>query len=180
MLQQRKFPCPSCGFRVFEEPSGSYGLCPICSWEDDPGQLSKPWLRGGTNASSLKEYQDHILLKIPIGIELHDGFLRDRLWRPLSPSEWQHPDSNEDGKSIHGKLVFEMYSGYYWLKRSKLLKPNVNTTIQSTSSPTHHYEVVGPKRMNLGTMQTTFGGFSREHLDLTVSNDPDGICPAEP
>ena len=42
------------------------------------------------------------------------------------------------------------------------------------------YEVVDPKRMNLGTMQTPFGGFSREHLDLTVSNDPDGRGPAKP
>jgi hypothetical protein len=33
------YPCPCCGHVVFDEPPGSYSICPICFWEDDLVQL---------------------------------------------------------------------------------------------------------------------------------------------
>jgi len=30
------YPCPCCGYLVFTEPPGSYDICSICFWEDDP------------------------------------------------------------------------------------------------------------------------------------------------
>jgi rubredoxin len=35
----KRFPCPSCGYLVFDEPPGSDNICPICFWEDALSQL---------------------------------------------------------------------------------------------------------------------------------------------
>ncbi|MFB7475210.1 CPCC family cysteine-rich protein [Kitasatospora sp. NPDC056184] len=40
-----KCPCTCCGHLVFEAADGwpgSYGICPVCSWEDDPERLLRP------------------------------------------------------------------------------------------------------------------------------------------
>lgn len=49
--------CPCCGYVVFDEPPGSYAICPICFWEDDHVQLRFPTLAGGANKVSLIESQ---------------------------------------------------------------------------------------------------------------------------
>lgn len=51
------FPCPCCGYLTFGEPAGSYEICPICYWEDDPVQLRRPERGGGANRPSLVEAQ---------------------------------------------------------------------------------------------------------------------------
>jgi hypothetical protein len=43
------YPCPACGFEVFDDAPGSYDLCPVCDWEDDGVQLRYPSMRGGAN-----------------------------------------------------------------------------------------------------------------------------------
>jgi hypothetical protein len=55
--EMRRYPCPCCGYLVFEEEPGSYDICPICFWEDDLSQLR--WLdsAGGANRPSLIEAQ---------------------------------------------------------------------------------------------------------------------------
>ena len=45
------FPCPCCGYMVFEEPPGSYEICPICFWEDDPSQLRFQRTTGANHVS---------------------------------------------------------------------------------------------------------------------------------
>lgn len=45
-----KYKCPCCGYYTFDErPSGSYDICPVCFWEDDPVQLDDPSYEGGEN-----------------------------------------------------------------------------------------------------------------------------------
>lgn len=35
-----KHKCPCCGYYTFDEkPSGTYDICEVCFWEDDPIQL---------------------------------------------------------------------------------------------------------------------------------------------
>ena len=56
MIQQRKFPCPSCGFLTLdEEPPGTFAICPVCGWEDDNVQFHDPSYSGGANPVSLEE-----------------------------------------------------------------------------------------------------------------------------
>ncbi|MBR7827436.1 hypothetical protein KDK95_14050 [Actinospica sp. MGRD01-02] len=53
------FPCPCCGYLVFDEPPGSYEICPVCIWEDDLVQLRWPSYTGGANKPSLIDAQQN-------------------------------------------------------------------------------------------------------------------------
>ncbi len=58
MPEENKWPCPCCGYLVFDEPPGSYDICPVCFWEDDLSQLR--FMRtGGANHVSLIEAQQN-------------------------------------------------------------------------------------------------------------------------
>jgi cysteine-rich CPCC protein len=49
-----RYACPCCDFLTFTEaPSGSYDICPVCGWEDDPVQFRDPEFAGGANDPSL-------------------------------------------------------------------------------------------------------------------------------
>ena len=48
------FPCPCCSNLTICEP-GSYEICRICGWEDDPVQSDDPSYAGGANKISLDE-----------------------------------------------------------------------------------------------------------------------------
>lgn len=55
------YKCPCCGNYSLDDPPGSYDICEICGWEDDPLQSKSPDLEGGANSISLnqakKEYE---------------------------------------------------------------------------------------------------------------------------
>jgi len=56
------FACPCCGFKTFgKQPNGSYDICPVCFWEDDPIQLDDPNYEGGANRVSLKQGQRNFI-----------------------------------------------------------------------------------------------------------------------
>lgn len=51
-------PCPCCGYLTFgEDCPGSFDICPVCFWEDDPIQFTDPTYKGGANNVSLEEAQ---------------------------------------------------------------------------------------------------------------------------
>jgi len=57
--QAQRFACPCCGFLTLsEEPPGTFGLCEVCWWEDDPVQFADPGYEGGANAPSLSQAQE--------------------------------------------------------------------------------------------------------------------------
>jgi hypothetical protein len=45
-------PCPCCGSLTLSK-MGSYEVCTVCSWEDDPVQSADPDYEGGANPESL-------------------------------------------------------------------------------------------------------------------------------
>ncbi|HEY4057855.1 MAG TPA: CPCC family cysteine-rich protein [Kofleriaceae bacterium] len=49
-----RLACACCGFLTMSEP-GSYDICPVCWWEDDPTQNANAELRRGANAVCLRE-----------------------------------------------------------------------------------------------------------------------------
>jgi len=52
------FACPCCGYKTFSErQNGTYDICPVCFWEDDPIQLADPDYEGGANRVSLRQGQ---------------------------------------------------------------------------------------------------------------------------
>ena len=53
-MVKRKYPCPCCGFLTLEEePPGTFDICPVCFWEDDPVQFENPDYPFGANRVSL-------------------------------------------------------------------------------------------------------------------------------
>ncbi|TAG91804.1 MAG: hypothetical protein EAZ20_03055 [Bacteroidetes bacterium] len=61
-MTNSKFACPCCGHKTFtEQPNGTYIICPVCFWEDDPIQLNNPDYEGGANKISLKQAQKNFI-----------------------------------------------------------------------------------------------------------------------
>ena len=49
-----KYACPCCGYYTYDhKPNGTYEICEVCFWEDDPIQLKDPYYAGGANRVSL-------------------------------------------------------------------------------------------------------------------------------
>lgn len=63
ILEQHKFPCPCCGYRVFAMMPGFNQLCPICGWEDCLDQLRFPLMAGAANHVSLMEAQQNYAMR---------------------------------------------------------------------------------------------------------------------
>jgi hypothetical protein len=55
-----KHICPICGETEFES-EGSFDICEVCGWEDDPVGLLYPDEVGGPNPYSLNEYKEKYL-----------------------------------------------------------------------------------------------------------------------
>ena len=56
------YTCFCCGFKTLtEQPPGSFEICPVCFWEDDPAQAANPSLAGGANKVSLSEARQNFL-----------------------------------------------------------------------------------------------------------------------
>src|SRR5262245_15263143 len=90
VLMSLKYPCPCCGYLVFDKSPGHYHICPICFWEDDLSQLRFPRMSGGANRVSLFEAQQNYLrvgvseLQFRSEVRAAEATdLRDQQWRPI-------------------------------------------------------------------------------------------------
>lgn len=78
---------------MFGEPPGSYDICPVCFWEDDPVQLRWPGLDGGANRPSLVDAQANYArtgavearLLVHVRAATADEPL-EPAWRPIDPA----------------------------------------------------------------------------------------------
>lgn len=52
-----KCVCACCGYRTLDR-EGSFDICPVCWWEDDPAQRKDPEFAGGANAKSLRQARE--------------------------------------------------------------------------------------------------------------------------
>jgi hypothetical protein len=54
----QRFPCSCCGYlTMVRKPGGTFDLCPVCFWEDDPIQIEDHDCEGGANIVSLRQAQ---------------------------------------------------------------------------------------------------------------------------
>ncbi len=118
-VEELLYPCPSCGFQVFDEPTGSYDICPICGWEDDHVQLKYPLMRGGANGGSLLDYQQEILKKIPAEIKESDGYFRGSDWRPLRSEDYSDQENIPKNGLGYFLSATECEPSYYWKQDKK-------------------------------------------------------------
>jgi hypothetical protein len=58
-MSEQHFACPCCGhYTLDEEPTGTYLICEVCRWEDDPVQFEEHDFEGGANGPSLNQARE--------------------------------------------------------------------------------------------------------------------------
>jgi hypothetical protein len=115
-------PCPCCGFLTLEGEYGSYAICPVCDWEDDPVQLANFTSEGGANKKSLVQAQQTAVEKYPVHVQLAGGLRRSTSWRQVLPSETEAANRKKEAKHWHTTAVlFE--SEAYWHKAASWHQP---------------------------------------------------------
>ncbi|HEX9626610.1 MAG TPA: CPCC family cysteine-rich protein [Acidiferrobacterales bacterium] len=125
-MNDRKFPCPCCGYRVFHYQPGHHEKCPICLWEDDLAQLRFPRMPGSANTVSLEQGQHNFEsfgsaerrniagARAPV-----EGEERDASWRPLDPArdnveEPQRGIDYADTYPLNDTTVLYYWRDTYW------------------------------------------------------------------
>ncbi|WGL51639.1 CPCC family cysteine-rich protein [Nocardioides sp. BP30] len=112
----RRFPCPCCGHLTLPEGPGDFGLCPVCFWEDDPGQLRRPLSPVGANGISLAEAQQSYrrlgamsrTFQSRVRAPRPDEPL-DAGWRPFDPAvDGNAPELDGDRWPVNPEAL------YYW------------------------------------------------------------------
>jgi hypothetical protein len=126
---EAKFPCPVCGYLVFDMQPGSHHRCPICCWEDNLVQLRFPLMPGGPNSVSLEKAQ-HNFAEFGAAERRHAGMgrrpvgeHRDSAWRPLDPERdnVEQPARGidySDSYPTRDTTVLYYWSDHYWRRVS--------------------------------------------------------------
>ena len=113
-----KLTCPCCGFRTIgDDAYGSYDICPVCGWKDDPVQRANPCSRGGANKESLHECQMAVASWTK---ERMAAFERDSDWRPLNEEEvaYFEAETKKEHWTFRGKTAPELA---YWRQPQKIV-----------------------------------------------------------
>lgn len=108
------YPCPACGFEVFDEPSGSYETCPACGWEDDAVQLRFPNLQHGSNEGSLWQWQQAAIRNYPLDLKTFETYQRCPDWRPLTPYDCGDSRDQPLTGSDYLDVAAKDAPDYYW------------------------------------------------------------------
>jgi hypothetical protein len=95
IIQSNKdlFTCPCCGYKTIEEQTpGTYLICTVCGWEDDPLQFDNPdYTEGANGGMSLREWQKDFYKVEPDKKLLFKNLIKpekywyefDESWKPL-------------------------------------------------------------------------------------------------
>src|SRR3954453_3538105 len=103
------YSCPCCGYLVFDEPPGSYEICPICFWDYDIVQLAFPDMTGGANKYSLiggqQNYKRFAACEERVKGSVrspNESEIRDAQWRPLKTQldRYLHWGNRDDRRAL--------------------------------------------------------------------------------
>jgi len=90
---------------MFSDPPGSFEICSICNWEDDPLQLRVPTLAGGANTLSLFEAQTRYFERTPLTSKGPEQLRRAKAWRRLQIDDLPTKECSTPSDG---------YARYYW------------------------------------------------------------------
>lgn len=113
------FPCPCCGYLVFDEPPGSYSICPICYWEDDLSQL-RFVDTGGANIPLIeaqKNFKNFGAIESRFAKNVRAPLPSDKKepnWRPIDLSK--DLEKRVPGKDYGSTYPKDLTELYYWRK----------------------------------------------------------------
>lgn len=86
---------------VFDQPPGSYDICPICFWEDDWFQILVPAMHAGANGITLIEAQHNYAscgacepTSLDSVRQPNPDEQRDPTWRPFDPMRDFYDDAS--------------------------------------------------------------------------------------
>lgn len=120
MPDSEQYTCPCCGYMTLHEPPGSYDICHVCFWEDDPVQLLDPWYAGGANRLSLEQSQQNVAeagacdengLAHARGVQADDR--KDPNWRVVNQDDRRKIRRPRD---IREGQYQDLRNWYYWLQ----------------------------------------------------------------
>ena len=104
---------------IFDEPPGSYEICPICLWEDDLSQLRFPTTTGANHVNLIEGQRNYAetgvceLAMLPHVRPPTSSELRDPEWRLLDESRdsIEEPVSGIDYGSSYPEDATRLF---YW------------------------------------------------------------------
>jgi hypothetical protein len=118
VVKEDLYPCPCCGYLVFDEEPGSYDNCPVCGWEDDLSQLRFPTMAGANRPlvqcqAAFRQSVEEQTSDAPEKLD----YVRDLNWRPLNP-ERDQIDDPEPGVDYGATYARDPTTYYYWRQPS--------------------------------------------------------------
>lgn len=109
------YPCPCCGYLVFDEPPGSYDICPVCGWEDDVSQLRLPTV-SGANRPLIECQREFLASPRATGLPSQTKrgvFRRESGWRPIN-TESDYIEVSVPGVDSGTTYPDDLTTLYYW------------------------------------------------------------------
>jgi hypothetical protein len=119
MSNSKKYTCPCCGYKVFEQGPGSFEICPICYWEDEAKQLRYPQ-ESGANKFSLIESQENFEkygvsnLELKVFVRpISENDQKDKKWHKIDLKKDKVVAKKEDREKIN-IYPDDLTKLYYW------------------------------------------------------------------
>lgn len=120
-MNPKHYTCPCCGYLTIQGQPGSYSVCSVCNWEDDPIQMLNPWFAEGANKPSLVDAQKnfkrygHCNGEEPSEQAKQPDVVRDPAWRPARESDRK---SIKRPRDISNDEWQDAAAWYYWCRNA--------------------------------------------------------------
>lgn len=121
-MMESSYTCPCCGYITLSERPGSYDICHVCFWEDDPVQILDPWFEGGANKPSLVQAQatyatcGAMELRFVANVQgVLSNDVRDPQWRPVADDDRSFVRAPRD---LSEKEYWDLTVWYYWRRHA--------------------------------------------------------------
>ena len=118
-MTHAEYPCPCCGYLVFDDGPGCDEICPICFWEDDLSQLRFPMMPGANHVSLIEAQQNYARdgvceMRLQVHVRaLQASDLRDPEWRPIN-AHTDHIERPVEGVDYGNSYPQDRARLYYW------------------------------------------------------------------